>query len=230
MSGLFLSKLLSLQVDAEINNKRKRCIMKSWLIALAVLSVGLLSTTGLAFTSLPYFPLKVAFQQNGYAPPSISAEAMGSPTPGRLRDASLEDTITNGDFVIRRSAEGGNATLGDGVDEQTTWTFDFSEDPDFAAFPTADSLTSARLTLTLTPKSPHATLDIIKIEGLSGINPAQFQDIPIDTASTIQLELLDFYTSERILEILNQGGQGQIPMYYSDDAIVSLARLDLTSE
>jgi hypothetical protein len=204
--------------------------MKSWLIVLAVLCAGSLSTTGLAAIGLPYFPLNVAFQQNGYAPPSISAEAIGSPTPDRLEDASLEDTITNGDFVIRRSAEGTNTTLGDGIDKQTTWTFDFSEDPDFAAFPTAEPLTSARLTLTLTPKSPLITFDIVKIEGLSGINPAQFQGLPIDTASTIQLELLDFYTSEQILEILNQGSQEQIPMFYSDDAIVSLARLDLTSE
>jgi hypothetical protein len=172
----------------------------------------------------------MAFQQNGYAPPSISAEAVGSLTPNRLRDAPLEATITNGDFVIRRSEGGANTTLGDGIDEQTSWTLDFSEDPDFAAFSTADSLASARLTLTLTPKSSLISFDIVKIDELSGINLAQFQDLPLDTASTIQLELLDFYTSEQILEILNQGGQGQIPMFYSDDAIVSFARLDLTSE
>ena len=202
--------------------------MKSWLIALAVLSLGLLSTVGLAFTDLPYLPLSVAFQ-NAYAPSNTSAEAIGSPTPDQLQDASLEDTITNGDFVIRR-AEGENTTLGDGIDEQTTWTFDFSQDPDFAVFPTADSLASARLTLTLTPTSPLITFGTVKIEGLSGIKPAQFQNLPINTPSTIQLELLDFYTSERILEILNQESQGQIPMFYSGGATVSLARLDLTSE
>ena len=202
--------------------------MKSWLIALAVLSLGLLSTVGLAFTDLPYLPLSVAFQ-NAYAPSNTSAEAIGNPTPDRLQDASLEDTITNGDFVIRR-AEGENTTLGDGIDEQTTWTFDFSEDPDFAVFPTADSLASARLTLTLTPTSPLITFGTVKIEGLSGVSPAQFQNLPINTTSTIQLELLDFYTSERILEILNQESQGQIPMFYSGGATVSLARLDLTAE
>jgi hypothetical protein len=203
--------------------------MKSWLIALTTLSLGLLSAAVLAFNHLPYLPLNVAFQQNGYAPPNMSAEAIGGPTPDRLH-ASLEDTMTNGDFVIRQSAEGENTTLGDGIDEQTTWTFDFSEDPDFAVFPTADSLASARLTLTLTPTSPLTTFDTIKIEGLSGISPAQSQNLPINTASTIQLELLDFYTSERILEILNQDSQGQIPMFYSGGATVSLARLDLTAE
>ena len=203
--------------------------MKSWLIALAVLSLGLLSTVGLAFTDLPYLPLSVAFQ-NGYAPPNMSAEAIGSPTPDQLRDASLEDTITNGDFVIRRFAEGEITTLGKSIDEQTTWTFNFSEDPDFAVFSNADSLASARLTLTLTPTSPLTTFGTVKIEGLSGVSPAQFQNLPINTTSTIQLELLDFYTSERILEILNRESQGQIPMFYSGGATVSLARLDLTAE
>jgi hypothetical protein len=202
--------------------------MKSWLIALALLSLGLLSTVGLAFTDLPYLPLSVAFQ-NAYAPSNTSAEAIGSPTPDQLQDASLEDTITNGDFVIGR-AEGENTTLGDGIDEQTTWTFDFSQDPDFAVFPTADSLASARLTLTLTPTSPLITFGTVKIEGMSAIKPAQFQNLPINTTSTIQLELLDFYTSERILEILSRDSQGQIPMFYSGGATVSLARLDLTSE
>jgi hypothetical protein len=202
--------------------------MKTWLIALAVLSLGLLSTVGLAFTNLPYLPLSVAFQ-NAYAPSNTSAEAIGSPTPDQLQDASLEDTITNGDFVIRR-AEGENTTVGDGIDEQTTWTFDFSEDPDFAVFPTADSLTSARLTLTLTPTSRLITFGTVKIEGLTGIQPVQLQNLPSNTPSTIQLELLDFYTSERILEILNQESQGQIPMFYSGGATVSLARLDLTAE
>jgi hypothetical protein len=204
--------------------------MKSWLIAIAVSSLGLLSTVGLAFTDLPYLPLNVAFQQNAYAPPTISAEAIGSPTPERLRDASLEDTIINGDFVISRSAEGENTTLGDGIDEQTTWTFDFSEDPDFAVFPTAGSLASARLTLTLTPTSQLTTFNTIKIEGLSSISPGQFQNLPTGTTTTIQLELLDFYASERILEILNQDGQGQIPMFYSGGATASSARLDLTAE
>jgi hypothetical protein len=202
--------------------------MKSWLIALALLSLGLLSTVGLAFTDLPYLPLSVAFQ-NAYAPSNTSAEAIGSPTPDQLQDASLEDTITNGDFAIGR-AEGENTTLGDGIDEQTTWTFDFSQDPDFAVFPTADSLASARLTLTLTPTSPLITFGTVKIEGMSGVSPAQFQNLPSNTPSTIQLELLDFYTSERILEILSRDSQGQIPMFYSGGATVSLARLDLTSE
>jgi hypothetical protein len=190
--------------------------------------MGLLSLTVLAFTGLPYFPLKIAFQQNGYAPPTITAEATGSAEPDIIENASLEDTVTNGDFTIARTTEGVNADLGDGIDEQTTWTFDFSEDPNFDNFPSAP-LAFARLELTLTPKSSLVAFDIVRIEGLSDItNPPQFQNLPVDQETTVQLELLDFYSSDDILEILSENGE--LEMFYADDAIVSFARLSLTSE
>jgi hypothetical protein len=202
--------------------------MRSWLIVLTVVSMGLLSLTVLAFTGLPYFPLKIAFQQNGYAPPTITAEATGSAEPDIIENASLEDTVTNGDFTITRTTEGVNADLGDGIDEQTTWTLDFSEDPDFDNFPSAP-LAFARLELTLTPKSSLVAFDIVRIEGLSDItNPPQFQNLPVDQETTVQLELLDFYSSDDILEILSENGE--LEMFYADDAIVSFARLSLTSE
>jgi hypothetical protein len=202
--------------------------MRSWLIVLTVVSMGLLSLTVLAFTGLPYFPLKIAFQQNGYAPPTITAEATGSAEPDIIENASLEDTVTNGDFTIARTTEGVNADLGDGIDEQTTWTFDFSEDPNFDNFPSAP-LAFARLELTLTPKSSLVAFDIVRIEGLSDItNPPQFQNLPVDQETTVQLELLDFYSSDDILEILSENGE--LEMFYADDAIVSFARLSLTSE
>ena len=202
--------------------------MRSWLIVLTVVSMGLLSLTVLAFTGLPYFPLKIAFQQNGYAPPTITAEATGSAEPDIIENASLEDTVTNGDFTIARTTEGVNADLGDGIDEQTTWTCDFSEDPNFDNFPSAP-LAFARLELTLTPKSSLVAFDIVRIEGLSDItNPPQFQNLPVDQETTVQLELLDFYSSDDILEILSENGE--LEMFYADDAIVSFARLSLTSE
>lgn len=203
--------------------------MRSWLIVLTVVAMGLLSLTVLAFTGLPYFPLKVAFQQNGYVPPTISAEVNGSPEPNLIQNASLEQTVNNGDFVIARTAEGTNTTLGDGIDESTTWNLDFSQDPNFENFPSAP-LAFARLELTLVPKNSLVALDIVRIEGLSDImSPPQFQNLPVDTPTTVELELLDFYTSDEILEILSSEN-GQIPMFYADDSIVTSARLQLTSE
>lgn len=203
--------------------------MRSWLIILTVVSMGLLSLTVLAFTGLPYFPLNVAFQQNGYAPPTISAEVTGSPEPQVIENASPEDTVTNGDFEIARTSEGVNNTLGDGIDETTTWTFDFSQDPNFDNFPSAP-LASARLELTLIPQSTLVAFDIVRIEGLSDItSPPQFQNLPTGTPTTVELDLLDFYTSDEILQVLSSGN-GQMPMFYADDSIVTSARLSLTSE
>jgi len=190
--------------------------------------MGLLSLSVLAFTGLPYFPLEVAFQQNGYAPSTIFAEANGSESPQVIPNASLEQTITNGDFTIQRTAEGINTSLGDGIDETTTWTFDFSGDPNFDNFPSAP-LAFARLDLTLTPQSPLIIFDVVRIEGLPDItSPPQFEDLPVDTPTTVQIDLLDYYSSDDILGVLSE--TGQIPMFYADDSIISSARLSLTPD
>lgn len=202
--------------------------MRSWLIVLTAVSMGLLSLSVLAFTGLPYFPLKVAFQQNGYAPSTIFAEATGSENPEVIENASLEDTITNGDFEIARTSAGINTTLGDGIDETTTWTFDFTGDPNFENFPSG-ALAFARLDLTMVPKSTLIIFDVVKIEGLTDItSPPQFEGLPVDQSTTVQIDLLEYYSSDDIMEILSQNGQ--IPMFYADDAIISSSRLSLTPE
>lgn len=202
--------------------------MRSWLIVLTVVSMGLLSLSVLAFTGLPYFPLKVAFQQNGYAPSTIFAEVTGSEDPEVIENATPTDTITNGDFVIARTSEGNNTTLGDGIDEATTWTFDFSGDPNFDNFPNT-SLAFARLEMNLTPKTTLAALDVVRIEGLTDItSPPEFSGLEADTLTTVQIDLLEYYSSDDIIGILSEGGQ--IPMFYADDAIVSGARLILTPD
>lgn len=202
--------------------------MRSWLIILTIVSMGLLSLSVLAFTGLPYFPLKVAFQQNGYAPATVTAEATGSETPQLTENAALEDTVTNGDFTITRVPEGIDTTLGNGLDEATTWTFDFSGDPNFDNFPSAP-LAFARLELTLIPQSTLVSFDLVSIEGLNDISsPPQFQSLPVGEPTNVQIDLLDFYTSDEIIQILSAGGE--IPMYYADDSTVSFARLSLTSD
>src|SRR5918992_1234784 len=140
--------------------------MKVRLVILTVISMGVLSLSVLAFTGLPYFPLDSAFQQNGYAPRSLSDEATGSTTPPQIPKATLEDTVTNGDFSIKHTLAGNNTTLGDGVDESTIWAFDYSSDPNVGTFDTTTPLTSARLTLTLTPKSSLVVLNIVRTQGL----------------------------------------------------------------
>ncbi len=127
----------------------------------------------------------------------------------------------NGDFTI-------NGT-GNGLDESTTWTFDFSGDPDFGTFPGGD-LISAELVLHLTPRDSFITTDTVAIDGLPGIVTPEIQDLsilPVGEFHVVTLELLDFYTSDEILGIYSGGTFGEVPMTYQDDAIVSFASLTL---
>jgi hypothetical protein len=176
---------------------------------------------------------------------TISATASGSITPTPIRGES----VINGDFTINYNRfkdlsdpanpiDKNSFTTGDGVDEETSWTFFFNEDPNFPLF-SFQPLTSALLTLTLTPKDKDGgiTTDAVWIETLDIIGGSTsfdpIQKLPLDVTSTITIELLDnfpSYTSAAILGILFSSVGGRISMHYQDDAIVSFAKLELTQE
>lgn len=169
----------------------------------------------------------------------ITANASGSPTPGTT---TWPSTLTNGDFTIGTDdgALGGVAAIvGDGMNEWTTWTFDFSSDPNFSTFSLTQPLGNAVLTLTLTPYKPIKTKpngapggiasDTVRIQGLADISdPAITTLSPVGVQKTITIDLLNYYTSGQILGILGGSG-GLLPMYYQDDAIISYAQLDLAT-
>jgi len=157
---------------------------------------------------------------------TITATTNGSLTPPT---ATFPSSVTNGDFVIA-----GNAIatfVGDGVDETTSWKFNFAGDPNFPSFSTALPLISALLTLTLTPKNPLITTDFVRIEGLPNIITPAIQGLPVGVTSTINLQLLGLsgYTSNDILGVF-AANAGQVPMIYGDDSIVSSAKLELTQQ
>ena len=157
---------------------------------------------------------------------TITATANGSLIPPT---ATFPSSVTNGDFVITGNAI---ATLiGDGANETTSWKFNFTGDPSFPFFSPSLPLTSAWLTLTLTPKNPLITTDIVRIEGLPDIITPVIQGLPLGVTSTIHLQLLGLpgYTSSAILGAFSANA-GQVPMVYSDDAIVFSAQLHLTQQ
>ncbi len=162
----------------------------------------------------------------------ITATASGSLTPPT---APPTDTVTNGDFLIGPNP--GGAITGDGQDEETSWTFKFAGDPNFPLFSPSRSLTSALLTLTLTPKDGLITTDGVLIEGLGIIggstpNAPEIHGLPVGVTNTIHMQLLNRlpgYSSTAILGVFSAGG-GQIPMRYADDSIVSSAKLELIQE
>jgi hypothetical protein len=130
---------------------------------------------------------------------TISATAIGSDTPST---APSTVSVPNVDFLITSNpaCTPTICTTGDGINESTTWTFDFQRDRKFPAFPavpilsTAPRLISVRLTLTLTPKDPVITTDQVQIQGL----PPLFELrafvaaglLRVGEKSTIQLDLL----------------------------------------
>lgn len=162
----------------------------------------------------------------------ITATASGSLAPPV---APPTDTVTNGDFLIGPNPAGG--ITGDGEDEETSWTFKFAGDPNFPFFSPSRPLTSALLTLTLTPRDGLVTTDGVLIEGLGIIgggtpNAPEIQSLPVNVTNTIQLQLLNrlpAYNSTAIMGVFNAGG-GQIPMRYADDSIISSAKLELIQE
>ncbi len=155
---------------------------------------------------------------------TITATASGSLTPPT---APSTDTVKNGDFLI--GANPPAPLTGDGIDEETTWTFDFTGDPSFPFFSSSLPLTSALLTLTLTPRDVLITTNVVLIEGLAQISTPVIQSLPVGRTSTIHLQLLDFYSSAAILRVIT-GNASKIPMRYGNDAIISSAKLELTQQ
>src|SRR6478672_11529418 len=91
---------------------------------------------------------------------------------------------------------------------------DFHGDPAYPFFSTAQGLTSAILTLTLTPKDQLITTDLVRIDvaGFGNItNPIQV--LPVNVTNTIQIDLLaqPTYTAAAILSALSTG-LGKVPM------------------
>lgn len=89
-------------------------------------------------------------------------------------------------------------------------------------------MTAALLTLTLTPKTTLVSNDVFGILPLGPVVTPAIQGLPLNVTSTVNLDLLSFYTSDAILARLS-AGSGVLSALYTDDAIVSFARLELVS-
>ncbi|NEO69626.1 hypothetical protein [Moorena sp. SIO3H5] len=151
----------------------------------------------------------------------FTAEAIGSSTPSTILNASIGQTLQNGDFTIERT--GDNTTLGNGIDEDTSWSFDFS---DLAT--SINDLLQAKLILDLTPNNALITTDVFGIRGLDTIIIDLIRNLPVRTKQSVSLNLLEFYDSGEIENVFNANG-GKIPVFYGDDAIVSRAELSLST-
>ena len=159
---------------------------------------------------------------------TITDTATGSATPGTAPHGT---DVINGDFTIVNQV---GSTTGDGSNERTLWTFDFNADPNLAAFTAPGmGLTSALLTLTIHSTDPFVKTDdvVINSAGFDPIFPPELAtlSVPTDPAGfTFTVELLDYYSAGDIMSLFNGSGN-TLPFKYSDDAIVSFAKLELTA-
>ena len=192
----------------------------------------------------------------------IKAEAnwAGLPTPVIPTNAAqIDDPLINGDFTIQNGSginlgERGYI-IGDGINEHSDWTFDFSSDPAWSSFDLTAPLRSAELTLTLIPRGlpdpnnpndPNAQLDDfctdgVFIHGISGsvrINPggSPCPAFSFDVTAMVTVDLLDYQSggvpvadiSDRILQKL-LSNNGELDMRYIADAIIEKTELVLVS-
>jgi len=131
--------------------------------------------------------------------------------------------------------------LGDGIDEMTKGLFDLQTDvPAFTFFKNMLALPQgkivvAELQLVLTPKDALISTDTIELGSLGFIgSPNPIQDLVVgDITKIVTIDLLDYYTPIQLENTFFQGAptgnEGRILLRYSDDAIVSGAKLKMTA-
>jgi len=207
---------------------------------------------------LPLVCLLIAVTAPGAMALSITAAADWADWPvtlvpnGQLPAAPAnngdpETTLTNGDFLIRQAWLASNSDgtpgrgylTGDGINENTDWIFDFTQDSNYGIFDAAVPLTSAYLSLELYPIGDSDFLtDAFAIEYME-----PFVIVPGDLVFTygqlteIHRELLGIpvsdsnrsYDSEDFLNYL-QSRNGMLAGYFWDDAIIKHVSLTLTNE
>jgi hypothetical protein len=183
----------------------------------------------------------------------IEAKVEGESTPPT---PVTDQNVVNGDFFIIRNRVPG-LTTGDGSDEETLWTFYYKDFSPLApsdmlehAFLTLTLKPASNAVGGLnTDGFWIETLPVIfLIDALKKVFPLLSFDrvpgdidtdpnhptnlnidsvLPLNQATTITFDLLNHYKSEDILSILFSSIPGRITMRYSDDAVISFARLEL---
>ena len=132
---------------------------------------------------------------------TISASASGSATPPIVYNPNQFLSVTSGSFTYT-----GWSSVADGNDEDVDWIMDFTTDPNYGAFISTGSLGSARLIMTLIPQNYLVNEDIVGFpDAPADWIKTPIQSLPVGVTSTINVDLLRFYTASIILDLLNQG-------------------------
>ena len=181
--------------------------------------------------------LFIFLSSNSFAK-TIKASASGSTevTPECYAPPPLENpppppTLQNGAFTIIHTDKYQDSwrCVGDSLNEYTEWTFDFTSK--FSDDLLLQSLQSAILTLNIIfvvgIDSDSVYPEALEAKSIKEIR----RDLPVPPwpdrySATVKFDMLDYWTPEEILEVLDDG-DGEIEMIYKDDALVYRARLAL---
>ncbi|MEA3334304.1 MAG: hypothetical protein U9R25_00225 [Chloroflexota bacterium] len=121
--------------------------------------------------------------------------------------------------------------MGDGINEITSWTFDFLQDPNIENFSKDVELTEARLTLLLEPGRSDVYSDTVKTGGLSAIRMPSSVPSSVGVPVAAVLDLLSALPDVNGKNLINKMGDlDSILVTYEDDSIVCFAELDLTQD
>ncbi len=172
---------------------------------------------------------------------TITASAFAAQAiPSAPVDASLN--LVNGDFtILANPAAGVGHVTGDGVDETTRWTFDFSSHPEYAAALADGHIVQARLTFRLATQffvaGAGPWTDIaFATDGTSSVFPGW--NIPSFLSGTLGTWEMGTITTDLIGNVGVNGTElfnfmasrgGQLPFQYADDAVVGFAQLTLVT-
>lgn len=151
--------------------------------------------------------------------------------------------LNYGAFYVRFSNDLGATTsvVGDGVNEDTSWVFDFTDDPGYAAFAAAsDPLSAARVVLDLwNPGDSAFVTDVFGVRGFNNLDIGQLTGTALGNGvyryelDLLALQRADFWSTLTGTGTLGPdgiltAGPGMLGGQYYDDATVLSATLTLT--
>jgi hypothetical protein len=157
--------------------------------------------------------------------------------------APVTQDLVNGAFtILANPAAGAGHVTGDGVDETTTWAFDFTTHPNYAAFMASGGLVEARLTLQLNTaffvNGVAPWTDIVRPATMDGAGVFPGWVIAPFLSGPAGTYVAGETTTSLVAQVGMNGADlfnwlsthnGLFPMVYGDDAIVTGARLTLVS-
>jgi hypothetical protein len=195
---------------------------RSWLLSIAPALVLATATPAALAT-----PLQIS---------ATARSAMAQPTP-----APGSEDLVNGDYTILSNPDWPNNfyLTGDGIDETTVWSFDFTSDPGYAAFVAHGTVTEATYSITLMTKyffdgvGPPGAITYPS-DGVSGVFPLwnlsnSMTGVPGEwSRATFTTQLVGgLGMSGTQLFGWLAGHGGQFPMVFADDAVVVESTLTL---